>query len=145
MVKLLSVSGGADKALPSGFLRLFAKFFFSRKVCWLYFSLAREGKPQDTGDSPHSFFKDESVCLQGETQMLLSCRRVETTGGRTCPAAGILFPGSGSGRVTHVLSSCRFTSTIAASQRRRFLTSTVPERNFESSSSYTSCRHMTMR
>lgn len=32
MVKLLSVSGGADKSLPSGFLRLFAKFSFSRKV-----------------------------------------------------------------------------------------------------------------
>lgn len=25
--------------------------------------------------------------------MLLSCRRVETTGSRMCPAAGILFPG----------------------------------------------------
>lgn len=137
-----------EKALPSGFTGIYAGFSFSRRVCWLQ----REGRPWAMGDLLDSFSEDEFHCLQWENHMLLSLRRVGTVESHLCPTGRSLprykwewASGLSNGHVVLCFSPFRFTSTIAVSQKRKFLMSTVLERNCGSSSCYTSCRHMTMR
>lgn len=140
------------KPYPPGSPACLPKSLFLGKFASFICPLQREEKPQDMGDLWDSFFKDEFLCLQWETHMPLRFTKDGDSGKQMCPVVGIISPGCGSGQVVWVMGelpvcfpSFRFTSTIAVSQKRKFPTSTVLERNFESSSYYTSCRHMTMR